>query len=86
MSPLTWGLLAVLSIVIVVGLAEGTSAFAIAAVLAIISGWLAVASYAKRDIDRRGGDGEHVGLTIMAFGWLGLAYWVVARRRDASKT
>ena len=57
----------------------------VAVVAGLLSGWFVAATLVKRDVDALGGDGDHVGRTVLLFGWLGVAFWLVKRRALVKK-
>ena len=85
MSRWGWVLGAVLLVVVVAAALAGVWTWHIPALLVLVGGWFAAAVGVGRDADRLGLDGDRWTWNVVAFGWLGLGYWFVKRRRLSSE-
>jgi hypothetical protein len=83
-SQRSWVLAAVLAVVVVAAASAGLWTWHIPALFALVGGWLAAALVVRRDAQRLGLDGNRWGWVVLMFGWLGLGYWIVNRRRLSS--
>ncbi len=84
MSRRSWAIAAVLAVVVVAAASADLWTWHIAALLALVGGWLVAAIVVRRDAQRLGIDGNLWGWVVLMFGWLGLGYWIVTRRRLSS--
>lgn len=54
------------------------------AIVLVAAGWVAAALAVGRSADRLGVDGQRWAWRVFLFGWLGLVYWFVVRRRHVA--
>ncbi len=80
MTGLAWGVAALLAALIFVAVANVEPSLAFLLLAALPGLWLAIGLWVRLDAQRRGYDGDRMGLNVVLRGPIGLVEWLRLRR------